>query len=176
MLPTRVARRFTDSETGEELVAIPLAKDRGEAILSATDWDRLNALGLTTNWCLNGANGRQYVRAPVDTIGKLVTVSRAIAGAGQDQIVRYVDGNPLNLRRENLVVTRGRARRKDAEVIRRATGGVPFIQQTDPDATLQALIAESQKAELRIEEGPEGGSYRRSLLPMSMRLDTRRSW
>lgn len=65
-------------------------------------------------WNLSG-NGHPYVRC----MGRdnNVGVARLIAGVGPGRIVRYRDGDPANLRDDNLEVARGRATRRDRAVL-----------------------------------------------------------
>lgn len=59
-----------------------------------------------------------YVRAASNNAkGHCVGVARLIVGAGRGQVVKYEDGDTTNLRRENLWVGRGAAKRCDAKVI-----------------------------------------------------------
>ena len=102
------------------IVLVPLARG-GVAKLLASDYDRLSGLGLSRAWTLNyngcGSNG--YVRAPhAGATGNLITVARAVAGAGRGQCVRYRDCNRLNLRNDNLYFApRKRAWRDDAALL-----------------------------------------------------------
>lgn len=74
-------------------------------------------LGVSPNWFLNkdGTGNYGYVRAHVPVgfgwTGPLMMLARMIVPPrSRGQLIRYRDGNPLNLRRDNL------------EVVRRATG------------------------------------------------------
>lgn len=82
------------------------------ALLLTTSYQRLQRLGVTDQlvWNANGGGDRGYVRCGYsDAYGNLMTPARFIAGAGKGWIVRYRDGNSLNLRDDNLRLVQGRA-------------------------------------------------------------------
>ena len=101
------------------IVLVPLARG-GTAKLLASGYDHLRGRGLSECWTSN-SNGRSnsYVRASqAGATGGLITVARAVAGAGRGQCVRYRDGNRLNLRNDNLYFApRKRAWRDDAALL-----------------------------------------------------------
>ncbi len=117
--PRREPVRMLD-KYGRQVVCVPLAKGLGPAVVDAADYDTLMRLGLSSQWLVNGpAPG--YVRAPVNgALGSLVGVSRIIMVAGAGRRVRYLDRNPLNLRRNNLRLVDGYATRIDAEAVVKA--------------------------------------------------------
>lgn len=96
---------------GRAIVLVPLANYPVPAKLFEADFDALRAAGLTDHWTFNNTgNGHAYVRAGhYSSPGKLITVARVIEGAGPRVAVKYADGNPLNLRRDNLYLGRGNA-------------------------------------------------------------------
>lgn len=105
----------TDTD-GAEIVLVPLANLTVKAKVLKEDYERLIALGLSNRWNLNSNNnGLHYVRvSPVNlkggqTLTELL-VSRLVAQAGSKQIVRYQDGNRLNLRSDNLITSKGTAK------------------------------------------------------------------
>jgi hypothetical protein len=107
---------------GVLLAAVPLASGNGEAVMHAADLDRLSDAGVGCNLCLNpSGRGIAYVRAS-QRGGNTVNVARFIAGARRGEVVRYHDGDRRNLRRENLYLTRGKARMdcRSCEKIREA--------------------------------------------------------
>lgn len=90
---------------GREVVHVHLA--RGQvATLDRNAFDRLMRLGVSPNWFLNVAgSGKLYVRASVPVAlgwGNNVTVARLIAAPEGKEVVRYRDGDCLNLRHSNL--------------------------------------------------------------------------
>jgi hypothetical protein len=126
-------------QDGREIVIVPLARGRGEAIVDGEDFDALAAVGLTSSWYLNGVAGHQYVRASLgDTPGNNISLARVITGAGPRQIVRYGDRNRRNLRRRNLVVQRGPSKRTDASLVLAAHAAAAHVQQGTPEQLVEA--------------------------------------
>ena len=121
---TRHPAPFTDPD-GTPCVRVPLANGRDHAELYADDYADLIARGVTGNWQAAVPNRvsrsarRPYVQCFIPTTyarpGGLrwttQTVARLIAQAGNGLRVRYRDGNTLNLRRCNLEIAHGYARR-----------------------------------------------------------------
>lgn len=89
------------------------------ATVDQADWQGLAEEGFPTRWFLNKSGSRKrdksgqpyvYVRfAPDRFAGNLETVARTIMWPGVGRVVRYRDGNRLNLCRSNLVVENGHA-------------------------------------------------------------------
>lgn len=109
---------------GRPIVKVALSNNRGFVELARSDYDRLLAADLGPPWKANAnsarAGGRIYVRRR-DLWNHNTVVARFIAGAADRHRVTYVDGNPFNLRRENLRVERGgRAKRHAALTVRKA--------------------------------------------------------
>lgn len=108
-------------ENGRELCRVCI-KDK-TAELWKDDYDFLvNELRVNPNWVV--AHGRKNVLALAITNSK-VSVARCLLDADIGQIVRYKDGNCLNLRRENLLLLEGDKRagkRRDRNFIRFAMG------------------------------------------------------
>lgn len=96
---------------GEIVVTVPLGKDakHGECTLDKSDMDKLLAMGISTNWTLNNGN----VTASGKSSNNHVLVARAITGASFGERVRYIDGNKLNLRRDNLELASGKGSKTD---------------------------------------------------------------
>ena len=82
------------------MVSVPLTNVNESAILYQDDFDLLMSLGLDARWRLNAnlviarGNGQ-------------IPVARVIADSKKGEKVQYEDGNPLNLRRENLLTVTG---------------------------------------------------------------------
>jgi len=96
---------------GTRVALVPLANSDQPARVLPEDLAEWRARGLSLLWTVN-PNGRSsytsalYVRAGCSAQpGCLATVARAIARAAPGQAVKYRDGNPRNLRRDNLYVT-----------------------------------------------------------------------
>ena len=92
-------------EGKQSLVGVPLAGSKLRAILLKSDFHHLMSLGVSTSeWKLYhkqvvARNNRWYV-----------SVGRMIRDADKNQKVIPKDGNPLNLRRDNLILAPGRAK------------------------------------------------------------------
>jgi hypothetical protein len=88
------------------------------AVLDTEDWEGWLASGRPTVWFLAAnSGGRYYLRYRLrHGRGRLGTVARDLAAARPDEIVRPADGNPLNLRRSNLIVEPARAVRGQSRV------------------------------------------------------------
>ena len=104
---------------GEKKVAlVPLGRAGSlEAAIYLEDYETLMELGLSGNWfAIPPAN---YVsvsakRGP----GRKVLVARVLLDAGEGEVVKFLDGNPLNMRRDNLAVVPSKlGSRRDREFI-----------------------------------------------------------
>lgn len=115
--PIRAPRRFTD-ETGRPCVRVPLANTPLSAALLAEDFDRLTGDGLSCNWGLNHnrKGGQAYVCVSVKG-ANTVNVARFVTGARWKQAVRYRTPDRLDLRPENLHVTKGGKAHKDCAAL-----------------------------------------------------------
>ena len=107
----RQPRRLVDTN-GDHVAHVPL-KGGAIAILDAADLDHVVALGVTTQWVLNGdGKGFFYVRTKLPgSQNNVVAVARLILDVPDGMVVRYVDGNTLNLRRSNLFLDAGFSKR-----------------------------------------------------------------
>ena len=118
--PRRPIYRTTDDRSGDPIVCVPLPDGTREAVCDAADYDALAARGLVSGWTYNSAGrrgyGHGYVRCRCTRLGRsLETVARLIVDVGSGYMIRYRDGNPLNLRRHNLRhVSRSRRKRGKA--------------------------------------------------------------
>jgi len=119
-------RAFLD-ERGRACLLVPLDREgRGLAIVEERDYLAVRAMGATGVWLANAntKRSRRYVRTSVPTGPQTATnvqVARLIVGAGPGTVVRYLNGNPLDLRRENLTWQRGQSKRDDALIAQRGT-------------------------------------------------------
>lgn len=101
------AAHFVRGGDGRVLAQVPLANHDRAVVLDKADYDRaLAALG-DTAWRLVEVNGRAYVRAQDPRSGNPVTVARLLLDEPQRAGIRYANGDPLDLRRSNLVITFG---------------------------------------------------------------------
>ena len=113
-----VVSKRREVRRGCHVVEVPLANDLEPAIVETADFDHLVRLGFSDQWTMNfdGAGTHGIVRvADSDSSGGLLTVARLITFAGRGQTVKYLDGNPHNLRRPNLYLFAGRAGGRERE-------------------------------------------------------------
>lgn len=104
---------------GDKVAFVPLGRNgsKGFAVVDEADLKMLQELGLSLSWNRNPTTG--VVVAPAARAsGSRVLVSRVILDCGPGQNVRYLDGDPTNLRRSNLEVNpNGYAIRRDRDFI-----------------------------------------------------------
>lgn len=110
----QAAPEFTTDADGQQLVHVALANSNLRATLHAEDYRRLTDVGFTRHW-QHAKDGRGNAYATLGAynpkgVDCLVSVARLITQAKAGQSVRYADGNPLNLRTENLKLMKGTAR------------------------------------------------------------------
>ena len=107
---------FTDKHSNE-LVQVPLGRTGSAfATLYKSDFEYLLSIGLSKSWNTypNGIVTAPAYRAK----GSQVTVARVLLDADIGENVQYVDGDRLNLRRENLrLVNGGWATRRDRDFL-----------------------------------------------------------
>lgn len=110
-------------ENGLNCLRIPLDRaGRSYAIATEADYHRLQRSGATGTWFLNdAAPGRTYVRTAIRTeCGQtLAMVARLIMEARPRTVIRYVNGDHLDLRPWNLVAQKGKAKRDDMQIVER---------------------------------------------------------
>tara|TARA_R110002074_G_scaffold132734_2_gene276218 strand:+ start:2127 stop:2558 length:432 start_codon:yes stop_codon:yes gene_type:complete len=119
----------TDPKDGAQVVFVPLANGKGIARLLPDDFALLTASNFTMTWSFNssGRIGKSYVRAyQANASGTNVTVARVIARALPRQCIYYRDGDPTNLRADNLCGRRGHARRDDAALVAAMIAELPM--------------------------------------------------
>jgi hypothetical protein len=97
---------------------------RGDVVkLDRQHYESLMAMGVSPNWASDydrDGNG-PYIRVRDQLIRNKITIARIIAGAGRGEIVGWINGDRLDLRAENLVLSGGAARRNDAWIAREKT-------------------------------------------------------
>lgn len=90
------------SEGGRALAYVPISRGGvKEACLYLDDYQYLVGLGVSANW---QTSGRAVIAS---STGGRILVGRTLVDAKAGQQVRYHDGNPLNLRRDNLYIKQG---------------------------------------------------------------------
>ena len=134
-------RRTPCFKEEEDIVLVPLANHPKPAVVDREDFERLMAAGVSDQWTFNKCGMKKYSHAYVrcavpGSPGSLETVARMITGIGSGHKVRYFDGDPLNLRRRNLFVTKSTAKLRSAslELISRAIQRFPRSTSTRRDA------------------------------------------
>ncbi len=93
---------------GASIVLVPVHGLKEPAKVRADDFERLTRAGYPPRFMhVKNGKGQSYVRVCHPTLmhGQ-ETVARLVADVAKWQQVRYRDGNRMNLRRENLYVTR----------------------------------------------------------------------
>lgn len=92
---------------GATVMMVPLANDLGPAAVDPGDLARLMKEAWSDQWYLNS----NCVRVANQAVrGAQIGVARLIVRARPGQVVQYVDGDRLNLRRDNLYTHEGNAR------------------------------------------------------------------
>lgn len=84
------------------IAIVPLSRNgKSQATIDLEDYELLMSLGVSPNWqCAGGSVVARTPKGPM-LVGRILTDAKA------GQQVRYLDGNPLNLRRENLIIKQG---------------------------------------------------------------------
>jgi hypothetical protein len=109
-------------EGGRALARVPLGRNnkyepQRYVEIWKDDFDFLVKLGLSPNWACYRVKDNRYVTAATRNIERSrALVARVLLDANAGEIIRYVDGNTLNLRRENLRLVeskRGRVRSRN---------------------------------------------------------------
>jgi hypothetical protein len=86
-----------------EVVYVPLGRSGAKAaIIWKDDLDQLMSLGIGNRWYTN--KDQNYVLCFGNRPNKRLMVARLLLNAGPGARVQYKDGNPLNLRRDNLTL------------------------------------------------------------------------
>ncbi|WEK51830.1 MAG: hypothetical protein P0Y66_07595 [Candidatus Kaistia colombiensis] len=114
--PSRQPTAFID-EFGAAALKVPLDNHGlNHAIVHPHAYQWVLDSGLIGAWLLNAnGRGRRYVRSwTPGSNGTLTLIARVIMDAGPGEIIRYVNGDSLDLRIMNLRSMRGRATRRDS--------------------------------------------------------------
>lgn len=97
LCPSRTPLKALDRD-GTAILLVPLANSTARARILPEDYQALIAHGVSPHWCLNGAVKVGAWPLNVQRVARLI-----MAPQGNVQ-VRHRDRDPLNLRRENLVL------------------------------------------------------------------------
>jgi hypothetical protein len=114
----RTIRHLTD-ENGNRIVQVPL-DDEGMkyAIVDEVVFQDLVDLGLSPIWRVKNDRNRDRVVIWNRTTNQDTAIARVIMDAGRRQAVVHANGDPLDLRTNNLVLGSGKGTRKDREDIK----------------------------------------------------------
>lgn len=120
-------------ENGLNCLRVPLDRaGRSYAIVAEADYRRIQRAGATGVWLLNeAAPGRTYVRTSIRTgrgESTLAMVARLIMDAAPRTVIRYINGDHLDLRPWNLIAYRGKAKRADMSLIQRPQDAQPEVR------------------------------------------------
>lgn len=111
----RVKQKIIEIENFREgkrkLVAVPVKTVKSKFVLYTDDFNDLMALGVSPHWHF------YHNQAIVRSGGKEISIARLIRDARANQIVLARDGNPFNLRRENLVIAPGSSKFRARDII-----------------------------------------------------------
>ena len=103
--PSRYPVNFRTETNGNKIVEIGMAHNR-TVIMDEVSYTKLIGLGLKmTFWVNDNGKGNEYVRthySPASKTENNVQVVRLILDGSHGTVVRYKDGNRLNLRLSNL--------------------------------------------------------------------------
>jgi hypothetical protein len=87
------------------LIEVSLINCQKNAILHEEVFNDLMSLGISPRWLLM----QGHVRCKMGR-KRYVSIARLITDCGQKQIIKYLDGEPTNLRTANLVLAEGSAK------------------------------------------------------------------
>ena len=107
------------------IVRVPLGRSHDKfAEIEQEDFDFLIKLGVSPNW--NRLAPRDYVTASAKAAsGSHIQIARVLLNAGPGEGIKYGDGNPLNLRRENLKVAENKGCiRRDRDFVKSERRGL----------------------------------------------------
>lgn len=98
-------KRLEVTQNVGKQIAVVTTRNGKKIELYLEDYEYLMGLGLSPAWNLSP---KGYVSAPAYRAkGGQIGVARVLLDAGPGDLVRYYDGNPSNLRRENLSLAAG---------------------------------------------------------------------
>ncbi len=112
---------FTDNN-GDQLVRVPLIKSDLKATLLEEDFNDLMALGISAKWKL--CHGQVITR----NSHREVSIARLIRHAKASQRVIRRDGDPLNLKRSNLIIAPGPSKYEARNNIARALMDTTLVE------------------------------------------------
>ncbi len=73
------------------------------AMIDRDDFERLQEEGMSFNWfMITNGQGKSYVGTHHTRLDNIITVSRQIMRAKRGEVIYYLSGDPLDLRKSNL--------------------------------------------------------------------------
>lgn len=125
----------TEGATPTRMLMVSIGRDEKQfATLYKEDYDRLIELGAYKRWQLIKD---KYVRCATRNGQGHVMIARALVNCPPGYCVVYLDGNPLNLRRENLGIRKGQGKHdarglmyqsKEEAKVRRLKNVIPAVE------------------------------------------------
>ena len=109
-------------EDGIPLVSVPLTNSDQKVTLYQDDFNQLYSMGLDPRWRLS--IGQVLERGK----GR-VSISRLVANANPGDKIQYLDRDPCNLRRENLLTASGAGKYKTRDVFDPMTRKNTFLKE-----------------------------------------------
>lgn len=119
-------------------------------ILDQEDHDKLMGLGLPLSLTLQGKGGRYpclYLPRHLGYPTSTTPLARFILDAKAGQRVRYINGNPLDLRRSNLCLDKGWSK-VSAKAVASVSDNEKALKRIDAQRRRQALITIDDDAEI----------------------------
>ena len=106
----KVVRVKHHSENGRKLVSV-LLRDGEICILEKQDFDELIRLGVPATW-------RFFLGNVIVSLNKKnVQIARLLLDLDRGRSIKYLNGNRLDLRRSNLIVTNGKSKVRDRSLL-----------------------------------------------------------
>jgi hypothetical protein len=90
--------------TTDGLVLVRLRHNDEQAVIDAADFDALMAKGVSSDW-IRSPSSYMKVAVRLDGEANTTPLARIIIQASEGTVVKYIDGNFLNLRRSNLLLS-----------------------------------------------------------------------
>jgi hypothetical protein len=90
--------------TTDGLVLVRLRHSEERAVIDAVDFDSLMAKGVSSDW-IRSPSSYMKVATRLNGEANLTPLARIIVQAPEGTAVKYIDGNFLNLRRSNLLLS-----------------------------------------------------------------------
>lgn len=104
-------------DDGLAYVSLGTRGEKGVAVIAEADLAMLESLGLSLRWNRHPRTGAVFAPAGKAS-GSNVLVARVLLDAGKGENVRFKNGDPTDLRRDNLILDKtGYATRRDRDYL-----------------------------------------------------------